>query len=128
MSIYEGFRPPRWKPPPRVGEPTKSAGPPVHRRKAQPVDVLLPRTKTWIASLPMDARPDALAKQYARIANNFASCWDSSSECARYFGDLLIDRRGDRRGLPPEVVREIQRLRALYTVRSGASGSSKTRG
>jgi hypothetical protein len=114
MSIYEGTRVPRWTPTSQKPAAEAVVPAPVHLRKAQPADVVVPRTLAWIASLPADARPHALAKRYARIANNFACCWDQPSVCAKYFDDLLIDRRGGRKGFPADVLHDLQRLKAAY--------------
>ena len=115
MSIYRGWKPESaYKPDPKPDS-TPPAGPvPSHLRKAQPANVLLPRTAAWIASLPPAARPYALAKQYARIANVFAAIWDSPAECRRYFDDLLVDRRGGRKGFPAEVLGDLFNLRRLH--------------
>ena len=116
MSIYRGWKAYHaYKPEVREPEPTRNDGPPpVHLRKAQPILKLLPRTAAWLASLPNDMRPRVLAEQYARIANNFAAVWHSPAECRAYFDDLLIDRRGGRKGFPVTVLREIQRLQRLH--------------
>jgi len=126
MSIYKGWKaqhgyapdsPPDGRPEqPRnpSSSSTNDKTPPVHSRKSQPALTLLPRTITWMESLPADFRPNALAAKYARIANSFAIRWHSPEECHRYFDDLLIDRRGNRKGFPLAVMHDIQRLQRLY--------------
>jgi hypothetical protein len=83
-------------------------------RKNQPVAVLLPRTRQWLQELPSPVRPRALALQYARIANLLCAAWDHPQECRRYLNELLIDRRGGRRGFPKPVAREIRLLSEYY--------------
>jgi hypothetical protein len=76
--------------------------------------VLLPRTKNWIVSLPEPVRPRALAAQFARIANQLCTAWDDPPGCAAYLAELLIDRRGGRKGFPSAVLRELNVLQAYY--------------
>jgi hypothetical protein len=69
----------------------------------------------WLRSLPEQVRPIALANQYPRIANLLALDWSKPAACRRYFDELLIDhRRGDRRGFPFDVHRELEKLRDYY--------------
>lgn len=85
-----------------------------HVRRSQPVMVLLPRTKSWIASLPAPVRPHALAAQFARIANLLCMSWDDPPACAKYLAELLIDHRGGRKGFPSTVLRELNVLQLYY--------------
>ena len=91
-----------------------TASPPIHLRHAQPVMVLLPRTASWIASLPERVRPRALAAQYARIANLLCAVWDDPLACRHYFNDLLAGARPNRKGFPVAVLRELNDLQAYY--------------
>ena len=83
-------------------------------RKAQPADILLPRTRTWLDSLPQAVRPNHLAQRYARVANQLAACWTSPAEWRQELDTLLQDRRGGRRGFPVEVTAELNRLREWH--------------
>ena len=124
MSVYQGWKPQQEYPKPEIAREEKRDAvspptanedpPPAHLRKARPVLTLLPRTIAWMDSLPEDFRPNVLAIKYARIANNFALMWQSPDECHRYFDNLLIDRRGKRKGFPVDVLHDIQRLQRLY--------------
>ena len=80
-------------------------------RKATPIDSLLPASKTWLATLPKGVRPIVLAAEYARIVNLLAQQWNDYSACNAYFDDLLVGRRGKRRGFSPEVQAELRILR-----------------
>ena len=87
----------------------------VHLRKAKPIDHLLPMCTKWLMSLPEHVRPIALANQYPRIANLLALDWNKPAACRRDLDDLLIDhRRGNRRGFPLDVHRELEALRDYY--------------
>jgi len=81
------------------------------RRKAQPVNVPLLRTLDWVERLPFNVKPTALLRQYARIANVIAATWDDQNAFASYVDGLFRNDRGNRRGLPPDVLLELQALR-----------------
>jgi hypothetical protein len=86
----------------------------VSRRKAQPADVLLPSTQRWLHSLPDESRPQALARQFPRLANLIAANWGNTRDCSAFIYSLLRDERGGRRGFPPEVMEDIINLRMYY--------------
>jgi hypothetical protein len=85
---------------------------PGYVRRAEPVASLLPRTQQWIASLPVQFRPVLLAAQFARVANHLCAAWNEPVSCRRYLQSLLIDRRGNRKGFPHGVLRELLALRS----------------
>ena len=85
------------------------------RRKAQPAEVLLPATRHWLDSLPVESRPQALAKQFPRLANLVAANWNNPRDCTAFISSLLHDQRGGRRGFPHEVMGDIINLRMYYT-------------
>lgn len=82
-------------------------------RRARPLDDLLPITRRWADSLPESARPYQLMKTYPRIANRLANGWHDRPGSRETLDDLLLDRRGARRGFPPFVLAEILSLREL---------------
>ena len=81
------------------------------RRRAQPVNVPLLRTLDWVERLPPSVKPTALLRQYARIANVIAATWDDPSAFGSYVDCLFRNDRGNRKGLPAEVLLELQVLR-----------------
>lgn len=81
------------------------------RRKAVPANVPLPRTLNWVEGLPSSVKPTTLLRQYARIANVFAATWDDPKALSSYMDSLLRDTRGNRKGFPPDVLRELLALR-----------------
>ena len=83
-------------------------------RKAAPSNTLFPSTFKWIASLPREVRPLALLKQFPRIANMLAQAWHDPAQFREYMFDLLIDRRGCRKGFPQDVRSEVLKLRAYF--------------
>lgn len=93
----------------------------------QSEDLAAPTFK-WLATIPKEIRPDALAHQFPRIANRLAEIWKRPLQCERYLDDLTIDRRGGRKGFPPDVAAEITALKAYFlrstkTVRFGIWGN-----
>jgi hypothetical protein len=68
-------------------------------------------TRHWFRRLPPRRRPSRLCMLFPRVANRIAWCWHDVALSAQVLEDLLVDRRGGRRGFPPAVVRELQRLR-----------------
>jgi hypothetical protein len=84
------------------------------RRKAKPTDILLPRTVRWIATLPLEFQPTATAETFPRIANALAALWSAPEELTNYLTELVVDKRGRRRGFPMRVLSELDALRAYY--------------
>lgn len=81
------------------------------RRKPLPADrALQGSTIEWLLKLPASLRPRELCDRYPRAANAVAAAWQSSDRAA-VLDELLSDRRGARRGFPPEVKSELQALR-----------------
>lgn len=82
------------------------------RRAARACDVgLTGTTRRWLRRLPQGRRPLRLCELYPRVANRIAWFWADVAIREQTLADLLEDRRGGRRGFPPCVVRELQRLR-----------------
>ena len=82
-------------------------------RKAHPLNQILPATRRWFDSLPANCRPIEMMKTYPRIANRIAFAWRDRQKAQEVMDDLLIDRRGGRKGFPPFVMIELMRLRSI---------------
>lgn len=95
-----------------------SPSPPVHLRRIQPDETLLPSTVHWLSSLPSAARPLALPMLFARIANRLAGYWGNPLALEPYLAQLLTAEPPRRRGFPPEVLRELQIIHSLHVARS----------
>lgn len=65
----------------------------------------------WLLRLPEEVRPQRLGSDFPRIVNRLARAWPSESDTDACFEDLLLDRRGDRRGFPDPALAELRRLR-----------------
>ena len=71
-------------------------------------------TVLWADDLPTKLRPNELILHYPRVANRLALCWNDRVLSNRLFEDLLLDKRGGRKGFPPLVRAELIRLRVDY--------------
>ena len=87
------------------------------RKPCQPLNVPLPRTFAWAATLPPDVRPHALIRSYPRITNNLALGWDDVDATHAYFGHLVKSTRTGRRGFPEQMMSEILALYWHYVNR-----------
>lgn len=81
------------------------------RRRLLPSDrALQGSTIEWLLALPESLQPRLLCDRYPRAANALAAAWAGQDRAAA-LDDLLVDRRGNRRGFPPEIQSELQALR-----------------
>ena len=85
------------------------------KRKAHPAETLLPVATRWLTTLPFDCYPLALAKTFPRIANALATFWARPDALMSYLSELLVDRRGGRKGFPLDVLDELHQLKAYYS-------------
>jgi hypothetical protein len=83
-------------------------------RKAQPASEPLPGTFKWMARLPRNVRPVRLLREYPRVTNTLAASWNDPDAFRACLCDLLIDKRGHRRGFPEEVLCELLALRSYF--------------
>ena len=84
------------------------------KRKDTPPETLSDATHAWLAELPEAVRPKQLALRYARLANRLCEVWGTRTKCERLLDDLMIDRRGGRKGFPLPVANELATLRDHY--------------
>jgi hypothetical protein len=73
--------------------------------------------RSWAEQFHAPLRPDRLCQVYPRVANRLALCWPDSILTERLFDELLIDKRGGRRGFPAEIAAELVRLRRFSAKR-----------
>ncbi len=86
----------------------------VAQRAPQSAESLAPETIAWLASLPFTVRPRELPVQFTRIANALGRAWAEPLRCMRYLDDLLLDRRGNRRGFPLAIALEIVSIKNYF--------------
>ena len=77
-------------------------------------ETLADATIHWLAELPEEIRPNELPVRFPRIANALAFRWVNRDACRAYLDDLLIDKRGTRRGLPSAVAEELATLKNYF--------------
>lgn len=90
-------------------------------RKRETPEPLQAFAITWMAKLPRNAQPRETGMQYPRIVNKLAALWHTSEGAGGYLRELLIDRRGTRKGFPTPVAQELQALRTYLTVQAARS-------
>ena len=61
-----------------------------------------------------DVQPQALVIQFPRLANRIAADWGSPEMCRSFLHQLVVDQRGNRRGFPEDVTRDILALWSFY--------------
>ncbi len=64
--------------------------------------------------------PHALESKFPRILNTIMSLWDKD-EIDEYFMELMISKRPNRAGFPPDVAAEIMRLSLLHAAQDPSS-------
>jgi hypothetical protein len=84
------------------------------QRRASPVAFLLANTQKWLDALPHRVQPHALCEFYPRVANFVAAMWGDMESLRAYFDELLVDRRGGRKGFPREVFNNLRVLRDYH--------------
>lgn len=81
--------------------------------------------RAWVKALPDEVRPFDLAARHPRVVNRIALCWNDAELVERLFDELLVDRRGGRKGFAPGVAEDLMRLRVYhekqFVHRSGSS-------
>ena len=91
---------------------------PGSRTEGPPSEVLASLTAAWLRSLPVRLRPVHLCNAFPRVANRIALVWNDHALADEVLNELLLDRRGNRKGFPPAVASEILRLHAYHEQRS----------
>jgi hypothetical protein len=124
LSGYSAFDAVSNKPlPPRrspLMAPEANRAPPSEGDKAP--SRLVPR---WLDTLPEGTRPVFLCEHFPRIANRLALCWADAPLTIRLLDEFFQDKRGTRRGFPPQATAELKALRRL-AAQPPAPGPART--
>ena len=81
------------------------------RRPGRPEDrTPMAFTVRWANEFPYGRRPDLLLERYPHVANRLALCWADKALAERLFEDLLVDKRGGRKGFSSTVRAELLHL------------------
>lgn len=68
----------------------------------------------------VDKYPKKLAEKFPRVFSKIMALWDAP-EIDDYFMELMVDKRGDRVGFPPEVAAEIMHLNLVHASQHAAN-------
>ena len=79
---------------------------------------LSPLVPRWVQTLPAEAQPQHLCEHFPRIANRLALCWADPGLAMRLLDEFFLDKRGTRRGFPPQALNELKVLRQVALRRS----------
>jgi|GEM_PF-2964090 len=93
---------------------TTISDPTTLRRSDGVPETVAPQTMRWLATLPAEIRPRQLPVDFTHVANSLGRLWDEPKACLALFDDLLLDRRGGRRGFPLDVAMELAGLKNHY--------------
>ncbi|RPH41352.1 MAG: hypothetical protein EHM87_19885 [Burkholderiales bacterium] len=58
-----------------------------------------------------------VATRFPHVLNRVADAWGDPAAVADVMADLMVDRRGGRRGFPPDALEELHTLRKVCAVR-----------
>lgn len=58
--------------------------------------------------------PKHLCRHHPHLANRFAECWGDPLRVEALVDELMVDRRGQRRGLNRRVTLELEQLDCFY--------------
>lgn len=93
------------------------------RAPVRPCDkVLLSETHLWIRSVPSRTLPKHLCHNHPHLANRLARCWGDVALFHQFMDDVLIDRRGNRKGVSNRVRVELERLAQIHAGRFQSGG------
>lgn len=86
--------------------------------RAPPTDgdrVMLSDTHVWLRRVPPRLHPKHLCRYHPHLANRLARCWGNRNQVGQLMDDLLVDRRGGRKGLSTRVKTELLILERFHS-------------
>ena len=84
------------------------------KRAQRAPETLNGETTAWISAMPASVQPRQLALRYARLANRLCQAWKDPGKCERLLDELMMDRRGGRKGFPLQIANELATLRDYH--------------
>ena len=84
------------------------------QRHASAAEPLSNEAAAWLAGLPKAVQPHQLTLRYARLSNRLCKLWGDPARCLRLLDELMMDRRGGRKGFPLVVANELSTLHDHY--------------
>ena len=97
--------------PPHALPTTKPEWSQARRKQRREDQVLSGSTYAWLKTPPYAVRPIELCSCYPRVGNQLTRLWSDVTQTERLLDELLVDRRGNRKGFPPSVAEELVHLR-----------------
>lgn len=76
--------------------------------------VMLSDTHHWLRRVPPRIHPRHLCRYHPHLANRLAQCWGDRNRVEQFVDDLLVDRRGGRKGLSARVATELMCLERFH--------------
>ena len=76
--------------------------------------ILLSQTHIWLRLIPSALLPKHVCRHHPHVANRFAESWGDMERIQQLVDDLLIDRRGGRKGFSQRVRIEIEELERFH--------------
>jgi hypothetical protein len=110
--------------PPHAMRTTQTDWSRLRRQQRREDQVLSGSTYAWLKTLPYAVRPIELCSRYPRVGNRLALCWSDPAQTERLFDDLLLDRRGKRKGFPSSVAEELVHLCRFHDRHRGVEDQS----
>jgi hypothetical protein len=90
--------------------------------------VLQSHAHHWLRRIPSGAHPKQLCRYFPRIANCIAAHWHDPLATGHLLTELMVDRRGGRRGFPPRVAADIMGLHRLHARRLAHDAAAQGQG
>lgn len=103
---------------------TTASSDPTALRTPQNPERIKDETVRWLAALPEHVRPVELCRKCPRIANKIAMLWRRVARCEEFLDELVVDRRGGRKGFPMAIAQELTTLRRHYAILHPIGGSA----
>lgn len=115
---------------PRAGAPaTRRADPKTGRWSRRPDSRLSIASHRLVIELKRAGEPiGALARRFPHVVNEIAAVWDRPLTVIDVIDDLLVDRRGGRRGFPADALAELLLTRRLCQLRMANLASASRPG
>ena len=73
--------------------------------------------KMLLDKLPEDIQPKVTTEKYPRIVNKLGTLWKRPDEFVEYLDELLVDKRGKRKGFPLSVALELASVKDHYEMK-----------
>jgi hypothetical protein len=98
--------------------------PPANTRA--PRETLTPASELLVSALGAADLPiTATAARFPHVVNRLSACWHEPLAVVDVLDELLVDRRGGRRGFPADALAEVLTLREAAMRRAASKGTTR---